>query len=380
MTPITIATTGVTGILQQYLPNGLQASWIANVITISGTPTLAGTFPYEFSLGVSCGNPLFVDGKIEVTPATVPDAPTGVVATAGNASASVAFVVPSNNGGSAITGYRVLSDPPFTFSPGNPGNGVGATSPITVSGLTNGTAYTFQVVAINGVGLSNPSAPSAEVTPAPPPSACPTTTVEDRDKNVYNTVGIGTQCWMKENLKVTTYNNGDDIPDETANTNDGFYALTTGARTEYVAAGVTDYVGTYGNLYNWYAAKGIATAGSTTYKNICPTGWHVPTEPEWTTLTDYLGSDAGTFMKKNDALWIPNSGNNSSGFSALPGGLRYGSDGFDGIKNWAEFWSATEGNSQFNHSLYLGLYTSNVGIGGDTKKSGKSIRCLKDSL
>ena len=186
---------------------------------------------------------------------------------------------------------------------------------------------------------------------------------------------------MKENLKVTKYNDGTDIPDETDNNDDGFYALTTGARTEYVAYGVTDYVGTYGYLYNWYAAKGIATAGSTTYKNICPTGWHVPTEPEWTTLTDYLGDNPGTQMKKDDALlWSINTGTNSSGFSALPGGLRYGNDGFGGIKSEAHFWSATEGNSAYNHSLSLGLFTSNIGIGADTKKSGRSIRCLNDSL
>jgi hypothetical protein len=164
MTPITIATTGVTGILQRILPQGLEASWSANVITISGTPTLAGNFQYLFVLSVNCGQPLVVLGTIEVTPATVPDAPTNVVATAGDGSASVAFVAPSNDGGSDITLYEVLSDPPFTPSPGN---GVSATSPITVTGLTNATAYTFQVVAINGVGPSNPSAPSAAVTPAP---------------------------------------------------------------------------------------------------------------------------------------------------------------------------------------------------------------------
>jgi uncharacterized protein (TIGR02145 family) len=296
-------------------------------------------------------------------------------------------VAPTNDGGSDITEYQVLSDPPFSPSPSNPGNGFGTTSPITVSGLTNGTAYTFRVLAWNGVGRSEPSAPSAAVTPAPPPSACPTTTVEDRDKNVYNTVGIGTQCWMKENLRTSMYNDGSAIPNETTNTNDGFYALTTGARTEYVANGVTDYVGTYGYLYNWYAAKGIATAGSTTYKNICPTGWHVPTEPEWRTLSTELGglSVAGGKMKSTGTTyWSSESTgtDNSSGFSALPGGLRYSSDGFGGIKSEALFWSATEGNSQLNHSLYLGLNTStsSVGIGGDSKKAGMSIRCLKDSL
>jgi uncharacterized protein (TIGR02145 family) len=227
------------------------------------------------------------------------------------------------------------------------------------------------VVARNDVGPSNPSAPSAAVTPAAPPPACPDPTVEDKDGNVYNTVGIGNQCWTKENLKVTKYNNGDDIPDETANTS-GWGALTTGARTEYVAAGVTGYVSQYGYLYNWYAA--------TDSRKICPSGWHVPTDAEWTTLTNTLEGEsfAGTFMKKDDELlWSTNTGTNSSGFSALPGGNRFGGSFFN-IRNNAILWSATESGSSFAWYRYLRSIDANVNRNASDKSLGLSIRCLKD--
>jgi hypothetical protein len=99
------------------------------------------------------------------------------------------------------------------------------------------------------------------VTPPAPSFTCGTSTVTDVDNNIYNTVSIGTgttaQCWTKTNLRVTKYNDGTPIPDETANT--GWGTLTTGALADYT--GVTGYVNTFGYLYNWYAAAGIITNG-----------------------------------------------------------------------------------------------------------------------
>ena len=212
---------------------------------------------------------------------------------------------------------------------------------------------------------------------------CGTSTVSDIDGNTYNTVLIGTQCWTKSNLKVTKYNDGTAIPDETANTA-GWGGLTAGARSDYT--GAASYIATYGYLYNWYAAKGVSTSGSTTYKNICPTDWHVPTDGEWTALETQLGgfSVAGGKMKSTGTtLWnSPNGGaNNSSGFSALPGGQRLSPASVD-IGNVASFWSATTdvttGGGGWAWFRGLSRLSGFLNIASTSKDMGQSVRCLKD--
>ena len=310
---------------------------------------------------------------------TVPGPPTTVTASVGNAQATISFTAPSSNGGSPITGYTVTSSPGGITA-------TGATSPINVTGLTNGTPYTFTIVATNAIGNSVASSASTAVTPVAP--VCPTSTVTDVDNNIYNTVAIGTQCWTKSNLKVTKYNDGTAIPDESANTagwGAGGGALTTGALSDNT--GVASFIATYGYLYNWYAAKGVSTSGSTTYKNICPIGWHVPTDVEWTALETQLGGFlvAGGKMKSmGTTLWnSPNTGaDNSSGFSALPGGWR-GSGPFGGgldVKDNAYFWSATTDAATIGFGSFRSLDRANgvLNLSSTNKYLGYSIRCLKD--
>ena len=259
--------------------------------------------------------------------------------------------------------------------------------------------YPTSVVATNAVGSSAASAASAAVTPAAA-SSCPTLTITDVDGNVYNTVSIGTQCWTKTNLKVTKYNDNTSIPLDATGGSGGtsgtWAGLTTGVYTIYgnesnSGANATNY----GFLYNWYAAKGITTTGSTTYKNICPTGYHVPTDSDWNKLVKFIDSGAdtsstsstqsttaGTKLKKNDALWTTNTGTDDYGFSALPGGFRYYDGGFNN-KNWnAFFWSSTEINTNDAWSRYLYHYQGDVrrgsNYGVDKKGIGASVRCLKD--
>ena len=311
---------------------------------------------------------------------TVPGAPSGAVATVGNASASVAFTVP-NDGGSAITGYTVTSNPltpPVT----------GTTSPINVTGLTNGTAYTFAVVATNAVGNSVASAASSAVTPAPTFIPCPLT-ILDVDNNSYTLVTIGSQCWTNSNLKVTKYNDNTAIPLDATGGSSGTslsWSVTTGAYTIYGNESSTGANATnYGFLYNWYAA--------TDSKKICPTGYHVPTDAEWTimiqaldpsqlvnstnvlTFTGSQSALAGTVMKSTSTLW---NGTNTSGFSGLPGGYRNGNGSFSFISSYAFFWSATESGSSNAWSRYLVSSLGSVSRSNGVKSVGASVRCLRD--
>jgi len=214
----------------------------------------------------------------------------------------------------------------------------------------------------------------------------------DKDNNTYSTVSIGAQCWTTTNLKVTKYDDGSLIPDLTSSTSNPW--ATSGARTEYVAGGVAGYVGTFGYLYNWYAVNDL--------RKLCPAGWHVPTDAEWTimiqtldpsqlvtsgnvsTFTGAQSSTAGTLLKKNDALWTTNTGTNTSGFTALPGGCRFNDGSFSNIRDLAFFWSATESESLHAWYRSLGSSIGNVRRSSvisdayNDKLVGTSVRCLKD--
>jgi uncharacterized protein (TIGR02145 family) len=217
---------------------------------------------------------------------------------------------------------------------------------------------------------------------------CPgASTVKDIDGNTYNTVQIGTQCWTKENLRVTKYSDGTTIPLDNSGGTTGngsgqtWGYRTTGVRTIYAHSQTN--LATYGYLYNWYAAKGIATAGSTSFKRICPTGWHVPTDKEFTTLTTFLGGNniAGGKMKSTGTtLWrSPNAGaTNESGFSGLPGSGRYLNGVFDLLGSVGVWWSSSEGSNDYAWSLSLGNDNGSVNRNHYDNENGLSVRCLRD--
>jgi uncharacterized protein (TIGR02145 family) len=201
------------------------------------------------------------------------------------------------------------------------------------------------------------------------------TAVTDKDGNVYKTVTIGTQVWMTENLKTTKYKNGDLIGTTTPATKD----ITSESTPKYQWAykGDESNVATYGRLYTWYAV--------TDSRNVCPTGWHVPTDAEWTTLTTYLGGEsiAPSKLKETDTTHWQNSNyqmlaTNESGFTALPGGYRVNTWPFDGMGSQGIWWSSTEYNNYFGWSRNMDFDNSGIYSYGNPKEYGFSVRCLMD--
>jgi uncharacterized protein (TIGR02145 family) len=193
----------------------------------------------------------------------------------------------------------------------------------------------------------------------------------DFDGNVYTIVTIGTQTWMAENLIVTHFRNGDKIPELTDKT--AWSNRTSGACCNY--NNDSNNVSIYGRLYNYYAL--------TDERNICPQGWHIPSETEWKLLCNYLGNDSlvGEKLKENGTEhWLsPNlKATNEYGFSGLPGGYRSFDGDFGGFRMNASWWSSTEADTKIAWSYDLNYINSNLVIRGSDKRMGFSIRCIKD--
>lgn len=208
---------------------------------------------------------------------------------------------------------------------------------------------------------NNPSTP----TPTYP------STVTDIDGNVYHTVKIGNQVWLKENLKVTKYRNGDPIEYVA---DDAIWATkTSGTYCNYENENSNG--NTYGRLYNWYAINDD--------RKIAPAGWHVPTEEEWKIMIDYLGGEtqAGGKLKENTYnYWAtPNyMATNTSGFTALPGGGRnqdgiFNSKGLNGI-----FWTSSEYDNTFAWLRIISYDKADINKNEYYKKWGASLRLIKD--
>jgi uncharacterized protein (TIGR02145 family) len=301
-------------------------------------------------------------------PASVPVLSTAAISTVTQTTAECGGNVTSD-GGASVTARGVCwsmnPTPTISDSKTTDGSGTGSfTSSIT--GLTAITPYYTRAYATNSVGTGYGNV-------VPFTTAAPSNTVIDIDGNVYQTVTIGSQVWLAENLKVTHYRNGDSIPHVT----DGpsWSWLTTGAYCNLDNNDTTN-VATYGRLYNWYAVDDS--------RNIAPTGYHVASDSEWQALVNYLGGDAiagGKMKEAGFAHWIsPNTGaTNESGFSALPGGCRRSGDGsYHDIRALAYFWSSAESSSSYAWNRYLGYTTSEVGRSDYVMQYGLSVRCVRD--
>ncbi len=250
--------------------------------------------------------------------------------------------------------------------------------------------------ALNCGGEPGPSEPAT--------FTCGTSTVKDHQQNVYHTVQIGTQCWTKENMRCTTSPKGNLTMGSEYSYDQPNYYNNTSTSTNYNIP-----LEDRGMYYNWAGAMDTVFASTDNRdvsfegrRGICPEGWHVPSDAEWTTLTEYVSNnhacndnseyDAKALAINNEGYW--NRGgvsesypcepeydpatNNATGFSAVPSGYWY--FGFHNAGNYAYFWSSSSYNSGNNaYGRYLYYNHEDVRRSSSSKDDGFSVRCLKDA-
>jgi uncharacterized protein (TIGR02145 family) len=292
----------------------------------------------------------------------------------------------ASDGGSMVTNrgvvYGTSSNPTTSGTITIDGSGMGSFVS-TLTGLTASTTYYARAYATNGVGTAYGNEVSFSTNTSNGFSSCGGVT--DVDENSYQTVQIGSQCWMQSNLKVSKYRNGDiitNITDSTqwtqTNTNG------TGAWCNYINN--TNNGTTYGKLYNWYAVNDS--------RGLCPTGWHVPTDSDWNVMVIYLDPNADTACSsfcvqsstlggsmKSTSVWnSPNAGaTNSSGFTGLPGGYRPDNGDFNLLGNYGYWWSSTNAGSGNAWYRFLPYYESGIYTYYYNHRNGFSVRCVKDN-
>ena len=321
------------------------------------------------SKGTSYGNEVSFTTIANTKPSITTNALNSITSTTATAGGTI-----TTDGGLVITAKGVCwstsSNPTIADSKTSDGTGSGNfTSQL--SGLQVGTTYYVRAYATNPKGTSYGN----EVSFKSLNNDGLGQMLSDVDGNTYKTVYIGTQQWMAENLKVTKYSDGTTIPNITDNTQ--WSNLTSGAWVYYKNAAANNTK--HGKLYNWHTVSPSSNGN----KNVCPTGWHVPTDDEWTELTDYLGglSVAGGKMKvvgttnRNS----PNTdATNTSLFSALPSGNRNLDGSFNVIGSFGYWWSSTELNTYNAWARGLGVNIGNASRASNDKRNGLSVRCLRD--
>jgi uncharacterized protein (TIGR02145 family) len=273
----------------------------------------------------------------------------------------------TSDGGAKVTARGVCwsasQNPTVDDNKTTDGAGTGTfTSAIT--GLTATTAYYLKAYATNGAGTGYGNEMSFKTF---------TGSVTDVDGNIYNTMTIGTQTWLAENLKTSKYLNGDLIGSTSSPTLD--ITSESAPRYQWAYNGDQTNIDTYGRLYTWYVIMDA--------RYICPAGWHVPSNPDWQVLTAFLGGEGNAGGKLRETGLVhwqsPNAGaTNETGFGALPGGYRRIDGTFGEIHLYSPWWSATELNLTDAKLWSTGYLDGTAFSLNNSKNTGYSVRCLKD--
>lgn len=290
----------------------------------------------------------------------------------------------TSDGGAPVTErgicWNTSGNPTVADNKAFAGSGTGSFISI-LTGLTPNTLYYVRAYAINSAGPSYGNQENFTTISEFGDIIFPDLTygeVTDIDGNTYQTIQIGSQIWMAENLKTTQYNDDTDIPNLTSDPDWEAEDGNEGHDGAYCWYENNDIVyETFGALYNWYAVN---------TGNLCPSGWHVPSDEEWTTLTTYLGgvNGAGDKLKETSTThWTePNTGaTNEAGFTALPGGIRITGGTFLWIRDQGMWWSSSEDDAFTTHAWdrQMSYDWSDVGKANNPKKNGHSVRCLRSA-
>jgi len=283
----------------------------------------------------------------------------------------------TSDGGASVTARGVCwstsQNPTISNSHTTDGNGPGVFVS-NLTGLIQNTLYYARAYATNSEGTNYGDEVSFTTTASSGGEPCPGTPTVLYEGKTYHTVQIGTQCWIKENLNI-----GTKIPGSQEQANNGTIE-------KYCYNNDEANCAIYGGLYQWDEMMQYVTTPGV--KGICPTGWHIPTDGEWTTVTTILGGEgvAGGKMKSTGTIeagtgmwYSPNTGaTNESGFTAIPAGSRSGIGTFGGVGNDGDCWSSSEYYTSGAYYRYLYNDYSYVGRSSDYKNFGFSVRCLLD--
>src|SRR5664280_3702060 len=346
-------------------------SFVSNITGLSAYTAYHVRAYATNSAGTGYGNDL----SFTTTAVTVPILTTAAISSI-DVTTAVSGGTITSNGGATITVsgicWATTPTPLATGSHTTDGTTSGSfSSNLTL--LTGGTPYYVRAYATNSIGTAYGN------------QLIFNTKLADVDGNKYNIVVIGTQIWMAENLKTTKFNDNTTlIPNVTDNT--AWTLLNTPAYCWYNNDGTT-YKPIYGAIYNWFTIDATSNGG----KNVCPTGWHAPSDVEFQTLELYLGiapadvatwgyrgTNQGSQMKNTTGWATGENGTNTSGFSALPGGYRYYVDGtFQAVGTFSYWWSSSVGNG--TETWYRRLDGSSNGVFRNAVdyRAGKYIRCVK---